>query len=199
MWQACLSVTDIAEEMEVSRTTVYWWINRWKNDGSLLTRPRSGRPRVTTREEEARIAETVRDNPDITPENITHQLKLSCCPATTRKGLRKNSGVQCSKGRTKRAKSEQVIVTRGRLIGMWESDIPIGTIAEEQGMSRQKAFYHQPPAPYHQPPAFYHKPPSLDHQPPAFYHKPPALYPQPLVPFYHQSPALYHQPPAFYH
>lgn len=97
MWQAGLSVTDIAEEVEVSRTTVYWWIKRWKSDGSLLTKPRSGRPRVTTKEQEAKIAALVRENPNSTSEMITQELSLSCCPATTRKRLRENTNPKVPK------------------------------------------------------------------------------------------------------
>lgn len=101
MWQAGLSVTDIAEVVEVSRTTVYWWIKRWKIDGSILTKPRSGRPRVTTKEQEAKIAALVRDKPNTTSEMITQELNLSCCPATTRKRVRENTSPKAPESASK--------------------------------------------------------------------------------------------------
>lgn len=44
MWNKGMSARRIASEMKTSVTTVYRWVSRWSEEGSLMTRPRTGRP-----------------------------------------------------------------------------------------------------------------------------------------------------------
>lgn len=44
MWNKGMSARRIASEMKTSVTTVYRWVSRWCEEGSLMTRPRPGRP-----------------------------------------------------------------------------------------------------------------------------------------------------------
>lgn len=81
MWESGIPVATIAQQLGHSRTTIYTWITRWKEEGSLETRPRGGKSRVTTPEEEAKILELVREQPN--GERLTQDLKLSQQPAAT--------------------------------------------------------------------------------------------------------------------
>ncbi|KAG7159036.1 putative winged helix-turn-helix domain containing protein 15, partial [Homarus americanus] len=54
LWQDGMAPADVADAMGVSKKTVQRWITRWQEEGSLTTRPWSGRPRVTTQDEDAR-------------------------------------------------------------------------------------------------------------------------------------------------
>lgn len=45
MWMAGMSCCDIARTTGRSATTVYRWINRWRKEGHVNTRPYCGRPR----------------------------------------------------------------------------------------------------------------------------------------------------------
>lgn len=49
-WKCGLTPRIIAEEVNTSLTTVYRWIRRWKQSGSVRSRPRTGRPRVSVGE-----------------------------------------------------------------------------------------------------------------------------------------------------
>lgn len=46
MWASGRSVREVARETGSSVTTVYRWIRRWRQEGSLSTRRRCGRPRA---------------------------------------------------------------------------------------------------------------------------------------------------------
>ncbi|KAG7173910.1 putative winged helix-turn-helix domain containing protein 13, partial [Homarus americanus] len=50
-----MALADVADAKGVSKKTVQRWITRWQEEGSVTTRPRSGRPRVTTQDEDARL------------------------------------------------------------------------------------------------------------------------------------------------
>uniref|UniRef100_A0A0P4WAP5 Insertion element IS150 protein InsJ-like helix-turn-helix domain-containing protein n=1 Tax=Scylla olivacea TaxID=85551 RepID=A0A0P4WAP5_SCYOL len=48
LWASGMPVRDIAVRSGTSVTTVYRWIRRWQREGHVNTRPRSGRPPVST-------------------------------------------------------------------------------------------------------------------------------------------------------
>ncbi|XP_066985186.1 uncharacterized protein [Macrobrachium rosenbergii] len=52
MWVGGKSAYSIAQETGTSMTTVYRWLRRWKHEGNVLTRPRSGRPRLSKQKTE---------------------------------------------------------------------------------------------------------------------------------------------------
>lgn len=45
LWKQRMPPCKIARDVNVSLTTVYRWIRRWKQDGSMRLRPRNGRPK----------------------------------------------------------------------------------------------------------------------------------------------------------
>lgn len=51
MWASGRSVREVARETGSSVTTVYRWIRRWRQEGSLRTRRRCGRPRLDAKVE----------------------------------------------------------------------------------------------------------------------------------------------------
>ena len=53
--QAGWSVTDIAQQMNVSRTTVYKWWERWRSEGDGGLTDRSSRPRRSPRRTSRRL------------------------------------------------------------------------------------------------------------------------------------------------
>lgn len=94
LWQSGMTPADVADTMGVSKKTVQRWITRWEQEGSLATRPRSGRPRVTTPDEDARLMAAVDNTPMKTMVDLTRELNLPCHPQTTRNRLHK-SGIHC--------------------------------------------------------------------------------------------------------
>lgn len=50
MWLEGVSIREIAVRTGISVTTVYRWLRRWQREGTVSTRPRSGRPRMMARE-----------------------------------------------------------------------------------------------------------------------------------------------------
>lgn len=59
-----------------------------------MTKPRSGRPRVTTQEEDVRLLAAIEDTPKKTVVEVTRDLHLPCHPETCRRRLHK-SGIHC--------------------------------------------------------------------------------------------------------
>lgn len=54
-YHAGQSYSEISREMGISRNTVKAWVRRYEEEGHVKTRPRSGRPRVTTQQQDAAI------------------------------------------------------------------------------------------------------------------------------------------------
>lgn len=54
-YQATQSISQISREMGISRNAVKRWIRRYEVEGHVNTRPRPGRPRVTTMQEDASL------------------------------------------------------------------------------------------------------------------------------------------------
>lgn len=48
MWVCGIPVRTIARDTHISVTTVYRWIRRWRKEGHVNTKPRSGRPRLAS-------------------------------------------------------------------------------------------------------------------------------------------------------
>lgn len=93
MHEAGASVTEIGRVTGVDNQTVRKWIRRWEEEGRpLKTRPRSGRPRCTTRQDDSYILDAARRQPVTTAVEITRDLELPCSVTTTRRRL-KEGGV----------------------------------------------------------------------------------------------------------
>ncbi|KAK3892484.1 hypothetical protein Pcinc_003716 [Petrolisthes cinctipes] len=90
MWECGKSSRDIAHMTGVSVRTVNRWINRWREEGSVKTKPRSGRPKVTSRDDVARILDTIHERPKTNTVQVARDLQLQCHPRTIRRRLKEN-------------------------------------------------------------------------------------------------------------
>jgi transposase len=72
----------IAKRVGMSRETVRKIIQRWRATGSPGSGTRTGRPKITTSEEDSEIVQTSNDNPRLTPRRIKSELELTCSPRT---------------------------------------------------------------------------------------------------------------------
>lgn len=93
-WERGVPTRDIAVSVGVSTRTVQRWISRWQEEGTLANRPRRGRPRITTRQQDEEIVAASTDAPLKTSVTITQELHLPCTPQTTRQRL-KEHGIRC--------------------------------------------------------------------------------------------------------
>lgn len=80
MWEGGMPTSHIATQTGLSVRTVQRWIKRWQDEESLLNKPKSGRKRVTTPEEDARILNTVANRSQISAVRVTRELHLNCHP-----------------------------------------------------------------------------------------------------------------------
>ncbi|KAK3893585.1 hypothetical protein Pcinc_002650 [Petrolisthes cinctipes] len=80
--------------MGLSRNTVKAWVRRYEEEGHVRTRPRPGRPRVTTPQQDAAIYATSVRTPFKTAITLTRELDLPCSIRTTRKRLLE-AGLPC--------------------------------------------------------------------------------------------------------
>ena len=94
MRDAGMNKAAIARTMGLNVKIVTKWINRFDGEGSVATRPRSGRPRIITAEDDQRIVQTVMENPHSSAVDLTQELGLPCNPETTRRHLNEN-GFRC--------------------------------------------------------------------------------------------------------
>ncbi|KAG7162330.1 putative winged helix-turn-helix domain containing protein 14 [Homarus americanus] len=65
-YQGATSISEISRLMGISKSTVRRWIKRFEGEGHVETRPRSGRPRVTSPADDARLLHAVRQTPRTT-------------------------------------------------------------------------------------------------------------------------------------
>jgi transposase len=90
MVEAGVGVTAIARELEVDRSTIYRWIKRYREgDQTLKTRPKSGRPRCTTRHQDEEVQQYSLDQPLLAggAAVIKRQLRMDCSSSTIRRRL----------------------------------------------------------------------------------------------------------------
>jgi transposase len=89
------TVSQVATEKNISRRTIYNWLKRRREgDSSLESKPRSGRPRCTTREQDEALVQAIRDRPLLIGgvAEIRRNLNLNCNYSTV--GLRvKEAGI----------------------------------------------------------------------------------------------------------
>lgn len=87
LWMEGKPIKDIAKDAGTSTTTVYRWIRRWKCEGVVESKPRSGRPRVTSPEEDAAILGVAAMLYPMSSQDIIHFLKLKCSSKTVRRRI----------------------------------------------------------------------------------------------------------------
>lgn len=88
LWEMGMTARGIAQETRVSVTTVYRWIRRWHMEGHLDNKPRAGRPRITSQEEDEAIKAAVAQRPLRTAVDVVRSLRLSCNLRTVQRRLR---------------------------------------------------------------------------------------------------------------
>ncbi|KAK4316785.1 hypothetical protein Pmani_012088 [Petrolisthes manimaculis] len=93
-YDAGKSINEISRLMGISKTTVRLWIRRYEGEGHVMTRPRSGRPKVTSQDDEDRLIAAARQSPKTTAVSWTRELQLPCHPITTRRRLQE-AGLDC--------------------------------------------------------------------------------------------------------
>lgn len=94
MRDAGMTMAAIARATGLNVKTVTKWIRRSDGEGTVATRPRSGRPRLVTPEDDQRIVEAVMERPLTSIVDITQELGLPCNPETTRRHLNER-GIRC--------------------------------------------------------------------------------------------------------
>ena len=85
---------QIANETGLHVKTVRKCLRYWDEEGTLDTRARTRRPRVTTPQVDERILQAVEQNPGVSAVELTQQLHLQCSPETVRLRLNEN-GIRC--------------------------------------------------------------------------------------------------------
>lgn len=88
------SKSEIARRLGISRRTVQLWVQRYEEEGNVLTRRRPGRPRVSSGDDDARLVEAAVENPLTTAVALTRDVPMPCHPVTTRRRL-VEYGLQC--------------------------------------------------------------------------------------------------------
>lgn len=88
------SINEISRLMGISKATVRLWIRRYEGEGHVMTRPRSGRPKVTSQDDVDRLIAAARQAPKTTAVSWTRELQLPCHPITTRRRLQE-AGLGC--------------------------------------------------------------------------------------------------------
>ncbi|KAK4318803.1 hypothetical protein Pmani_010226 [Petrolisthes manimaculis] len=106
LWESGMPTREIALTTGVSQRSVQRWIKRFEEEGSLHTKPRSGRPRVTTPVDDARILNAVEDQPLTSAVHHTRNLHLPCHPCTTRRRIHE-ANIQCYIPATKENLTQQ--------------------------------------------------------------------------------------------
>ncbi|XP_068234399.1 uncharacterized protein [Palaemon carinicauda] len=94
MWVGGMSARAIAQETGTSVTTVYRWIRRWQKEGNVETKPRCGRPRTTTPEEDQKIVETINTMPEKSASEVISLLRLQCDPRTVQRRCQEKAPCQ---------------------------------------------------------------------------------------------------------
>lgn len=88
LWVKGNSARSIAKETGASVTTVYRWIRRWRHGGVIENKPRCGRPRVTSKEEDFAILRTACARSQLSSINIKSHLNLRCSSKTVLRRIR---------------------------------------------------------------------------------------------------------------
>lgn len=81
------SIREISRLMGITKATVRLWIRRYKEEGHVTTRPRSGRPRITSSLQDQTLIDAARQMPYTNAVDLTKELQLPCHPVTTRRRL----------------------------------------------------------------------------------------------------------------
>ncbi|CAF1258371.1 unnamed protein product [Didymodactylos carnosus] len=70
-----LSHAAVTKEITCSKSTVKYWLQRWKQSKDLTDASRSGRRRMTTPKQDQRIVSLAEEQTFVTIQDVAHQMK----------------------------------------------------------------------------------------------------------------------------
>ncbi len=117
-----MTMAAIARATGLKVKTRTKWIRRSDGEGSVATRPRSGRPRLVTPEDDQRIIQAVMERPLTSSIDITQELNLPCNPDTTRRHLNE-CDIKCCIPTKKEKLSPENMVSRLEFARHYTSDV----------------------------------------------------------------------------
>ena len=79
LWERNLPVSVTARQTGFHRSTVHKWIRRWQQEGSVRTKPRSGRPKATMLHEDHSIVEASQVSLDFSGQCYEKNFALNRC------------------------------------------------------------------------------------------------------------------------
>lgn len=90
MKEAGLTVSDIATHLGLSKPTIWCWIQRWEESGSLQDRLRCGAPRKTTPDQDRDIVNAIQNDPFTNAVAVHEGLEIDVSVETVRRRLRES-------------------------------------------------------------------------------------------------------------
>ncbi|KAG7174182.1 putative winged helix-turn-helix domain containing protein 2 [Homarus americanus] len=81
---ARLSVSEIARQMGISRSTMRCWLQQFEESANLADLPSSGRPKLTNTADDVRIVADIRNHPFTNAMATTEWLHLEVSARTVR-------------------------------------------------------------------------------------------------------------------
>lgn len=87
MHESGKTASEISRELGVTKDTVYLWIRRWQEEGTLADRRRQGRPRETTDDQDEAIKEAAERNSFTNAVAVAQDLNLPVSERTVRRRL----------------------------------------------------------------------------------------------------------------
>lgn len=112
-YSAGQTISEISRALGITRKTVKIWLRRYEEEGHVKTRPRPGRPRVTSPEDDRTLLEAANMNPQTTAVTLTREVEIRCHVVTTRRRLREG-GLRCHVPAMKEQLTEDNSVARLR-------------------------------------------------------------------------------------
>lgn len=84
------SVDEIGDAAGRDQRTVRRWLQRWRSEGTIDVRPRSGRPLQLSHQDQAKLLAFVLRNPTSTLREIKTTLEFTCTRRTIDNFLKRN-------------------------------------------------------------------------------------------------------------
>ncbi|XP_049766892.1 rabankyrin-5-like isoform X5 [Schistocerca cancellata] len=94
LYQDGYAIRAISRALGFSKSTVHLWVKRMAKEGHVTCRRRSGRPRITTEDQDKSIRRCVDEDPYRTRKEIKNMLHLSVSKETIRRRLIEQGGTQ---------------------------------------------------------------------------------------------------------
>lgn len=70
------TITNIARNMNISRESVYRWLERYETDEELERKIGSGRPKITTINEDTKVLDILKTNKNLKAASIKKKLNM---------------------------------------------------------------------------------------------------------------------------